>query len=131
MENNTLSGGTLILTGSSSVDSSGMFVNTTTTTTGDLNWDYNYNSNEITIDSFEYQKTSDGNFIEITKRQAPMISPISNGMNFNFNPPTDRVWKEIYGIGLDESGSQGLQLIRTIEGKVTPAYSVEEEVEFE
>lgn len=109
-----------------------MFTNIDTTSSTTFIWtDHNFNTNEITIDSFNYKETDDGNFIEVVKRQEPMQSMISPGYEFNYEPPKDRVWKEVYGISTGEDGNRSLQLLRTIEGKVTPAYTVEESVEFE
>jgi len=87
------------------------------------------NGGEITIESFEFKETSDGNFIEIIKRQAP---------NAHFTlaiwpprEPVDTVWKEIYGVSFKEDGTQELQLIKTIEATITPSHYVEESIEFE
>lgn len=84
---------------------------------------------EESIDSFQFKETSDGNFIEVVKRQKP---------NPNFyvaavwppREPLDRVFKEIYGITRGEDGKKTLKLLRTIEGNITPGHYVEEKVEF-
>jgi len=84
-------------------------------------------SGEITIESFEFKETNDGNFIEVVKRQK------SNSV-YTVYPPQDvpdRVWKEIYGIKRGKSGKKELHLIKTIEGHVTPGHYVEESVEFD
>lgn len=108
---------------SNSFYNDGTTTTTTTTTTG-----YLIDQGEITIDKFEFKETSDGNFIEITKRQKP---------NPNYTlaiwPPaqqTDRVWKEIYGITGDNNKKE-LKLIKKIEGKVMRGHYVDEEVIFE
>jgi len=87
------------------------------------------NTNEITIQSFEFKQTSDGNFIEVIKRQLPNTNLYVGA----WPPPSDvpRVWKEIYGVTTEGTGTRNLQLIRTIEGKVTPAHFVDEDVDFE
>lgn len=100
----------------------------TTSTSGTFIFDQFYGS-EIKIISFDFKETSDGNFIEVVKRQEP-----STNITYTVYWPhqnSSRVWKEIYGIFNDEKGVPKLQLIRTIEGKITPAYTVEEEINFE
>lgn len=88
-----------------------------------------FSGSDIKLISFDFKETSDGNFIEVVKRQELSI----NITYTIYCPPQNsaRVWKEIYGIFKDENGVSKLQLIRTIEGKITPAYSVEEEIDFE
>jgi len=83
---------------------------------------------KTTIESFEFKETSDGNFIEVIKRQMP-----NQNMQLLVWPPREaspRVWKEIYGVYFKEDGTQELQLLKTIEAEVTPAHQVEESVEF-
>ena len=80
---------------------------------------------EITIDSFEFKETSDGNFIEVVKRQKP-----SDNITYTVSwdvVQKDKVWKEIYGV----TGTQELKLINTINALVTPAHHVSESIEFE
>lgn len=97
----------------------------TSTTTGT----FTFNSlGEDTIESFQFKETSDGNFIEVVKRQKP---------NANYTlavwpprEPSDRVFKEIYGITRGEDGKKTLKLLRTIDAKVTPGHYVEESIEF-
>jgi len=115
MENNgtTISGDGITFT--DSITSTGTFIINT--------------GGEITIDSFEFKETSDGNFIEIIKRQMP-------NPNFTLSvwPPRDpspRIWKEIYGVTINGTGARDLQLLQTIEAKVTPAHHVDEKIEFE
>lgn len=84
---------------------------------------------EIIIDSFEFKETSDGNFIEIIKRQKP-----TNNFTYTVTWDViqkDRVWKEIYGVTTNGTGARDLQLLQTIEAKVTPAHHVDEKIEFE
>jgi len=83
---------------------------------------------EETIESFQFKETIDGNFIEVVKRQKP---------NSNFQlavwppkEPSDRVFKEIYGITRGEDGKKTLKLLRTIEASVTPGHYVDESFEF-
>lgn len=124
MTTGTLTGGTLIIEG----DAIGFdWAIGTTTTTGFLSG----NPNEITIDSFDFKVTSDGNFIEVVKRQEP-DTRITYTVNFNISEQTtkDRVWKEIYGMSINDAGKRELKLIRTIEGEVSPGHYVEERVEF-
>lgn len=81
---------------------------------------------EVTVESFEFKKTSDGNFIEVVKRQKPNL----NNTTYLCQEQLDRVWKEIYGV-TSEGGRQVLKLIQTIEGKVNPGHYVEESVDFD
>jgi len=115
MENNgtTISGDGITFT--DSITSTGTFIINT--------------GGEITIDSFEFKETSDGNFIEIIKRQKP-----NTDFTYTFNwgvEQKDRVWKEIYGVTTNGTGARDLQLLQTIEAKVTPAHHVDEKIEFE
>lgn len=89
----------------------------------------NNNYDEATVESFEFKETSDGNFIEIVKRQKP--NPNITYTTFPHYEKPDRVWKEIYGIKRNESGKKKLQLIQKIDGTITPGHYVEEEIEFE
>ena len=106
-----------------SFDSSNISIGTTTTGT------FIFSSfGEETIESFQFKETSDGNFIEVIKRQKP---------NQNYQlavwPPrelVDRVFKEIYGITRGDDGKKTLKLLRTIEGSVNPGHYVEESIEF-
>ena len=81
-------------------------------------------SSPITIESFEYKTTDDGNFIEVVKRQAP--NPNVTLAVWPPRPQVDSVWKEIYGV-VDGK----LELIRTIQGTVTPGHYVDEQIDFE
>jgi hypothetical protein len=83
---------------------------------------------ETTIDSFEFKETSDGNFIEVIKRQKS--NPTYTLAVWPPKEPGDRVFKEIYGITRGEDGKKTLRLIRTIEGLITPGHYVKESVEF-
>jgi hypothetical protein len=87
---------------------------------------------EITIDSFEFKQTSDGNFIEVVKRQMPIELPMNPQTTWPPRPTNiPIVWKEIYGVTTDGTGTRNLQLIQSIEGKVTPAHHVDEKIQFE
>lgn len=85
---------------------------------------------EVTIESFSFKETGDGNFIEVVKRQKP-------NPNFHLTygwqqaAPKDRVFKEIYGVLTNDKGQRQLQLMKTIEGSVTPGHYVDETVEFD
>ena len=84
---------------------------------------------EITTESFEFKETSDGNFIEVVKRQKPY-----NNITYTTNwgvVQKDKIWKEIYGVSFKEDGTQELQLLKTINAEVIPAHHVEESIEFE
>jgi len=81
------------------------------------------------IQSFEFKETEDGNFIEVVKRQK-----VEKNWSYSISlEPNlkDKIFKEIYGISTDDNGNRTLQLIRTIEGKINPAYHVEESCEFD
>ena len=97
----------------------------TTTTTGTF---YINSYGEATVESFEFKETSDGNFIEVVKRQ----KPTSNFQLAVWPPrePQDRIYKEIYGVKRNECGKKTLTLLRTIEGAITPGHYVEESVDF-
>jgi hypothetical protein len=89
---------------------------------------FNQFGGEITVESFEFKQTDDGNFIEVVKREKP-----NPNFTLTIYPPQeqiDRVWKEIYGI-TSEDGRQVLKLIQTIEGSVTPGHYVEESIDFD
>ena len=122
----------MVITGSttSSTSNGGMFENIGTTTTTGTVFINEFSGGETITESFEFKKTHDGNFIEVVKRQK-MTRNYHFTTGWSTEPEKDRVWKEIYGIFTGENGRQELQLIRTIEGKVTPAYLVEEDVEFD
>lgn len=92
-----------------------------TTTTGTFMFS---SFGEETIESFQFKETSDGNFIEVVKRQKP------NQKVWPQRELSDRVFKEIYGITRGEDGKKTLRLLRTIDAKVTPGHYVEESVEF-
>lgn len=100
----------------------------TSTITDTFTYDL-FNDSKVTIDSFEFKQTSDGNFIEVIKRQMP--NPYSQISIYPPRPDVPRVWKEIYGVISDDSGARNLQLIRTIEGKVSLGHYVDEDVSFE
>ncbi|MEK6829881.1 MAG: hypothetical protein AABY15_07210 [Nanoarchaeota archaeon] len=109
---------------SSTAGVSGDFLRATTTT-----GTFNISSiGETTIESFEFKETSDGNFIEVVKRQK--TSSYFQLAIWPPQEPVDRVFKEIYGVTTNDKGERQLQLIKTIEGKVTPGHYVDESIEF-
>lgn len=83
---------------------------------------------EETIEGFQFKETSDGNFIEVVKRQKP--NPTYTLAAWPPREPSDRVFKEIYGITRGEDGKKTLKLLRTIDANVTPGHYVEESIEF-
>lgn len=105
-----------------------VFTNGTTTNTSKFYYDL-FAESEVTIVSFEFKQTSDGNFIEVVKRQMP--SPNLQLAVWPPRPDVARVWKEIYGVTTEGTGTRNLQLIKTIEAKVTPAHYVDEDIDFE
>ncbi len=96
-----------------------------TTTTGNFTLS---SFGEESIESFQFKETSDGNFIEVIKRQKP--NPTYTLAVWPPREPSDRVFKEIYGITRGEDGKKTLKLLRTIEAEVTPGHYVEESVKF-
>jgi hypothetical protein len=106
-----------------SFGSSNICIGTTTTGT------FAFSSfGEETIESFQFKETSDGNFIEVVKRQKP--NSTYTLAVWPPREPVDRVFKEIYGITRGEDGKKTLQLLRTIEAEVTPGHYVKESFEF-
>lgn len=89
---------------------------------------FNQFDGEVTIESFEFKTTEDGNFIEVVKREKP--NPYITLTVYPPIEPVDRVYKEIYGV-MSEDGLPTLKLIRTIEGNVTPGHYVDESVDFD
>lgn len=77
------------------------------------------NNNPIITISSEFKETSNGNLLIIVKRQAQ----VQIGSIY---PLADKVWKEIYGVS-----DGNLKLINTVYGKVIPAHSVSEVIEFD
>lgn len=76
-----------------------------------------------TVEKSLFKETSNGNFIEVVKRQNP-------NPNYHLLEQSDRVFKEIYGITKGDDGQDILKLIQIIEGSVTPAHYVGETVSF-
>jgi len=106
----------------SGISGEDFFIGTSTTsTTSSI---FLGNTNEIKILDFKFKTTSDGNFIEVTKRQEP-----NTNVTFASWPPQEfkvRVWKEVYGLY-----EGALKLIKTIEGNVIPGHYVEEDISFD
>lgn len=96
-----------------------------TTTTGNFTLS---SFGEETIESFQFKETSQGNFIEVVKRQKP--NPTYTLATWPPRESVDRVFKEIYGITRGEDGKKTLKLLRTIDANVTPGHYVEESIEF-
>ena len=100
------------------------FITTTTSSTFTIE-----NTSEIEIVSFDFKETSDGNFIEVIKRQMP--NPNFTLTLYPPREPVARIWKEIYGVSTGADGNRTLNLIKVIVGDVTPGHYVEEGVSFD
>ena len=97
-----------------------------TTTTTSLIW--NQWGGEVTIESFEFKETEDGNFIEVVKREKP--NPNVTLTIWPAQEQVDKVYKEIYGV-MTKDGRKVLELIKTIEGNVSPGHYVDESIDFD
>lgn len=93
-------------------------INYEVTATGNIEGDLAFISGTKQVVSFNFNKETQQ--IEVLFRQ-------STNMTFpNGKESSDKVWKEIYGVKENQ-----LLLIEVIDGKHTPAYYVDEVIEFE